>query len=170
MLCEIHKFTIRILLLLTQIYHPNLSLSYSSFSACNEVHKSSNGSIKSLKFPNNYPNDAYCRYLIMNSDPATTITINFQHFNLHKFRWRSRCDDYVKIYDGNSIKAIQIGRIDGYCGRRAPPALTIRSTGNSLLIVFYSDYYFTSAGFNATYRGRIVLLYFILTISSAFRF
>ena len=170
MLCEIHKFAIRILSLLTKIYHPSLSLSYSLFSDCNEVHRSGNGSIKSLNFPNNYPNDANCRYLIMNSDPATRITINFHHFNLHQFPWSSRGNDYVKIYDGNSIKAIQIGRTDGYCGRRAPPALTIRSTGNSLLIVFYSDSYHTSAGFNATYRGRIVLIYFILTISSTFRF
>ena len=166
MLCEIHKFTILILLLLTKIYHPNLSLSYSSFSACNEVHKSGTGSIKSLNFPNNYPNNANCRYLIMNSDPATRITINFLHFDLRSWG----CRDSVKIYDGNSFKATQIGRLDGYCGKRAPPALTIRSTGNSLLIVFYSDSYGTSAGFNATYRGRIVLLYFILTISYAFRF
>ena len=106
----------------------------------------------------------------MNSDPAARITINFLHFDLYQNSWSTRCDDYVKIYDGNSTKATQIGRTDGYCLKRAPPALTIRSTGNSLLIVFYSDLYRTSAGFNATYRGRIVLVYFILTISSTFRF
>ena len=145
-------------------------MSYSPFSACNEVHKSGIGSIKSLNFPNNYPNDANCRYLIMNSDPATRITINFLHFDLNQDSWNNWCYDSVKIYDGNSTKATQIGRTDGYCRKRAPPALTIRSTGNSLLVVFYSDWSATSAGFNATYRGRIVLIYFILTISSTFRF
>ena len=155
MWCEIHKFTVSALLLLIKIFHTNLSMSYSPFSACNEVHKSAIGSIKSLNFPNDYPNNAKCRYLIMNSDPEARITINFLHFDLHQ------CDDSVKIYDGNSTKATQIGRTDGYCGKRAPPSLTIRSTRNSLLIVFYSNSYRRATGFNATYRGRIVLIYFI---------
>ena len=161
MWCEIHKFTVSVLLLLIKIFHTNLSMSYSPFSACNEVHKSAIGSIKSLNFPNYYPNDAKCRYLIMNSDPEARITINFLHFDLHQSSWKSWCDDSVKIYDGNSTKATQIGRTDGYCGKRAPPSLTIRSTRNSLLIVFYSNFYGTSTGFNATYTGRIVLIYFI---------
>ena len=147
------------MLLLIKIFHTNLSMSYSPFSACNEVHKSAIGSIKSLNFPNDYPNDAKCRYLIMNADPEARITINFLHFDLYQYSWK--CDDSVKIYDGNSTKATQIGRTDGYCGKRAPPSLTIRSTRNSLLIVFYSNSYRTSTGFNAAYTGRIVLIYFI---------
>ena len=161
MYCEIHKFTIRVLPLLIKVYHSNQSMSYSPLSACNEVHKSAIGSIKSLNFPNDYPNGVNCRYLIMNSDPEARISINFLHFDLYQNSWRTWCDDYVKIYDGNSTKATEIGRTDGYCGKRAPPSLTIRSTGNSLLIVFYTNSYDTSAGFNATYRGTIGLIYFI---------
>ena len=149
MWCEIHKFTVSVMLLLIKIFHTNLSMSYSPFSACNEVHKSAIGSIKSLNFPNDYPNDAKCRYLIMNADPEARITINFLHFDLYQYLWK--CHDSVKIYDGNFTKATQIGRTDGYCGKRAPPSLTIRSTRNSLLIVFYSNSYRTSTGFNATY-------------------
>ena len=140
-----------------KIYYPNLS--YSSFSACNEVHNSSIGSIRSLNFPNNYPNYAHCHYLILNSNPATRIKLDFLHFDLE---WDTSCDyDSVNIYDGNSTKATQIGRTNGFCGKRAPPTLTIASTGNSLLIVFVSNRRNTKTGFNATYRGRVILIYFI---------
>ena len=145
-----------------KIYHPNLS--YSSFSACNEVHNSSIGSIK-LNFPNNYPNYANCHYLIINSNPATRIILDFLHFDLE---WRTSCDyDSVNIYDGNSTKATQIGRTYGFCGKRAPPTLTIASTGNSLLIVFVSNRRNTKIGFNATYRGRVILICFNSIISGS---
>ena len=165
MLCKIHKFAIPILSLLIKIYHPNLSMLY-SFPACNEVHKSTIGSIKSPNFPRNYPKNANCHYLLMNSDPATRITLSFLRFDLHQFSWTSMCYDYVKIYDGNSTKATQIGRTHGYCGKRAPPTLTIASTRNSLLIVFVSwrwrwSWWLTNSGFHATYRGRIAHIYFI---------
>ena len=131
--------------------------------ACIEIHNSAVGSIKSLNFPNNYPNDSNCRYFIMNSDPATRIMLDFVHFDLE---WHTSCKyDSVKIYDGNSTKATQIGRTHGYCGKRAPPTLTIASTRNSLLIIFVSDGIKANAGFNATYRGKLVLIYFILFIS-----
>ena len=132
---------------------------YSFFSACSEVHDLNIGFIRSpLNFPSNYPNYVNCHYLIMNSDPATRITLNFLHFDLDHYQnqWNEtiRCNDFVKIYDGNSTKATQIGRRYGYCGKRAPPTLTIASTGNSLLIVFFSHGWSTKSGFSATYRGR----------------
>ena len=138
-------------------------MSYSCFSGCNQVLKSATGSIKSPNFPNEYPNYADCSYLITNSDPATRIILDFLHFDLES---HTSCTyDSVKIYDGNSTKATQIGRKHGYCGKRAPPTLTIASTGNSLLIVFVSDVSDTKSGFNATYRGKIVLIYLISIIS-----
>ena len=101
----------------------------------------------------------------MNSDPATRIILDFLHFHLES---HTSCnDDSVKIYDGNSTKSTQIGRKHGYCGKRAPPTLTIASTGNSLLIVFVSDDSVQTPGFNATYRGRIVYIYLISIISCA---
>ena len=99
----------------------------------------------------------------MNSDPAKTIKLDFLHFDLES---ETYCYyDSMKIYDGNSSKATQIGRTYGYCGKRAPPTLTIASTGNSLLIVFVSDGSRSKSGFNAAYRGRIFVSYFILIIS-----
>ena len=129
-------------------------MSCSLFSACSEVHNSTVGSISSLGFPSNYPNYAICHYLITNTDPAARITLTFIHFELESHK---SCNyDSVKIYDGNSSSATNIGRTHGYCGKRAPPTLTIASTGNSLLIVFISDKVDTRSGFNATYRGKML--------------
>ena len=79
-----------------------------------------------------------------------------------------KCYDSVKIYDGDSTKANQLGPSDGngFCGSCAPPTLT--STGSSLLIVFISDesndpenfhqqgnaFY----GFDVTYKGKPIKL------------
>ena len=134
-------------------------MSYSPFLGCNEVHNSTFGSFKSPNFPNKYPNNASCRYLIMNSDSTTRIMLHFLHFDLES---HMSCKyDSVIIYDGNSNKASQIGRTYEYCGKRAPPTLTIASVGNSVLIVFVSDRSVATSGFNATYRGRTVLFHFI---------
>ena len=137
----------------------------SFFSACSEVHRSATGYIKSPNFPNKYPNNANCRYLITNSDPATRIILDFLHFDLESHR--SCSWDWLKIYDGNSNKANQIGRKYGYCGKRAPPTLTIASTGNSLLMVFVSDHIVPKSGFNATYRGKIVLIFILFQLFPA---
>ena len=99
----------------------------------------------------------------MNSDPEARIILDFLHFDLES---GTSCDyDLVKIFDGNSTKATQIGRTYGYCGKRAPPVITIASSGNSLLIVFVSNEENTKSGVNATYRGTIDLIYLIPIIS-----
>ena len=78
------------------------------------------------------------------------IKLNFQRFSLEEQR---DCQyDSVKIYDGDSISAPQLGRREGYCGRRFPSSLT--STGNSILIIFASDASTTSSGFRLTYSGK----------------
>ena len=94
----------------------------------------------------------------MNSDPETRITLNFLHFDLRQsFPGTNNCYSYVKIYDGNSTEATQIGRRYGYCRKRAPPTLTMASTGNSLLIVFIFDRGEANSGFFATFKGKIVI-------------
>ena len=126
---------------------------------CNEVYNLSVGYIKSPYFPSNYPNGVSCYYLIINSDPETRILLSFLRFDLES---DSHCSfDSVKIYDGNSSSATQIGQTYGYCGKRAPPTLTVSSTGNSILVVFTSNHRGTSLGFSASYTGRIPLTYLI---------
>lgn len=55
--------------------------------------------------------------------------------------------DYVEVRDGDSLKSPVIGR---YCGDESPPP--IRSSGNSLHILFVSDGYNNYDGFFATFE------------------
>lgn len=55
--------------------------------------------------------------------------------------------DYVEVRDGDSLKSPVIGR---YCGDESPPL--IRSSGNSLHILFVSDGYNNYDGFFATFQ------------------
>ena len=120
-------------------------------SVCDQRYESTSGSIiSSPNYPNNYPNDASCHYLIALRDPTLRITLNFQQFSLEE---SSSCAfDSVRIYDGDSDTAPQLGYKYKYCGNRLPPSLT--STGNKVLIVFTSDSLATASGFLLTYRGE----------------
>lgn len=55
--------------------------------------------------------------------------------------------DYLEVRDGDSLNSRIIGR---YCGNERPPS--IKSTGNSLHILFVSDGYKNFDGFFATFQ------------------
>ena len=121
-----------------------------SLSACNEVYNSTSGIITSPDFPNDYPNNAYCRYLIRHPDPTSKITIKSLEFDTE---WHRSCGyESVKIYDGDTANSSLLGSAYGYCGHRGPPTLT--STGNALLIVFVSDHLLRHHGFILSYKIR----------------
>ena len=90
------------------------------------------------------------------------ITLTFQQFNLKEFSACECCRcDSVKIYDGNSTSANQMGVSNGvsnecgYCGSCLPPTLT--STGKIVVIDFVSDWSGQNSGFYITYRGKLIL-------------
>ena len=58
------------------------------------------------------------------------------------------CIDAVKIYDGASTSATKLGE---YCGTDTPPDFT--STGNTLHIIFRSDFKKQERGFDAAYQA-----------------
>ena len=119
-------------------------------SACDYNYTSGKGFIISQNFPNSYPANMECHYLIKQLDPAVKITLLFRQFSVET---HEKCIyDSVKIYDGDSISAKQLGPSDGFCGDCKPPSLI--STRNSLLIVFVSDATVSSSGFNITYKGK----------------
>ena len=114
------------------------------------MHSSDTGRILSPKYPSNYPTNVSCRYLIKNSNPAARITVKFLQ---SKLQGDSSCRfDSLKIYDGETTNAAQLGRTRGYCGNRRPPTLT--STGKALLIIFTSDQSVTSSGYVISYSTK----------------
>ena len=113
------------------------------------MHSSMTGIITSPNYPNKYPNNANCRYLIRNSNPRARITINFLAFRLES----SCIYDRIKIYDGESTSANQLGSLNGYCGTSLQNRI-FKSSGNALLITFTTDGSVTFSGFQISYRGK----------------
>lgn len=106
----------------------------------------SRGYIHSPLFPNNYPLDTVCQYLIEVSE-LKNVYINFTFFELEKDR---KCVyDNVKIYDGKTEDDRLIAQ---YCGDDGLP-LPVRSSGRYMLVVFRSDSRLAMKGFNATWAA-----------------
>ena len=121
----------------------------SSSLVCNEVYDSVNGSITSPNFPNNYPNNTHCRYLIKSWDPTTRIAITFLQLRIE---FGKSCEfDSLKIYNGDNTNATLLGGVNGICGDTPFGPLT--STGNPVLIVFNSNGNVTYSGFLISYRA-----------------
>ncbi|XP_046466404.1 cubilin [Neodiprion pinetum] len=109
------------------------------------------GVISSPNYPNNYPRNRNCEWLIQ-MPPNHHVNLTFTEFDVEH---TGNCtDDYVRIYDGSTRDAPILG---SYCGNSNPP--TQISYDNELLVVLRSDSYVTSKGFSATYNmacgGRI---------------
>uniref|UniRef100_A0A672P7U1 Inactive serine protease PAMR1 n=1 Tax=Sinocyclocheilus grahami TaxID=75366 RepID=A0A672P7U1_SINGR len=77
-----------------------------------------------------YPNNAHCEFMM--------LSLEFDHSCQY---------DYVEVRDGESLNSRVIGR---YCGNERPPP--IKSTGNSLHILFISDGYKNFDGFFAIFQ------------------
>ena len=72
-------------------------------------------------------------------DSITSITLSFTHFDLEE-------NDFVRVYDGETIEADMIGEFTG----NTIPA-NIYSTGNKMLITFESNGSGTAPGFKAEF-------------------
>ncbi|KAK7176116.1 hypothetical protein R3I93_000390 [Phoxinus phoxinus] len=91
-----------------------------------------------------YPINAKCEWTLQVGRGAT-VELRFSMISLesdHSCRY-----DYVEVRDGDSLKSPVIGR---YCGDDSPSP--IRSSGNSLHILFVSDGYNNYDGFFATFQ------------------
>ncbi|XP_042541866.1 cubilin [Dipodomys spectabilis] len=106
----------------------------------------SSGTISSPLYPNKYPNDENCSWILQAQPPFNHITLSFIHFGLES---SSNCTrDFVEILDGNSLDAPLRGR---YCGRSLPHPIT--SFGNALVLRFVSDAGLTDDGFQVLYAA-----------------
>ena len=93
---------------------------------CGGVFKDINGHITSPAYPNIYPNNASCIYII--SQPNDTyIELKILQFNLV---FETTCnDDYLEIRDGYTEQSPLIGK---FCGTNI--SRTLLSTQNNLWI------------------------------------
>ncbi|XP_063636066.1 cubilin-like [Cydia splendana] len=116
-------------------------------SICQHTIIGDSGVIKSPGYPNNYPANRVCEYVI-HTVPGKAIQLTFQDFDLEDNRYYNCRYDNVEIHDGPDVNATSIGR---FCGglEHIPPTKT--STHNFMYIRFSSDMSLSGTGFYANY-------------------
>jgi hypothetical protein len=90
-----------------------------------------------------YQADGGCSWLITPNDSVNNIMLNFLQF-------RTDTNDFVTVYDGDSITAPVLGSFSG--GDLPDP---VSSTGNSMLVVFEGGPDVTDEGFLASFESEI---------------
>lgn len=121
-------------------------ITYSSVAGipgCGGVLTSPTGSLSSPSFPDDYPSNIECDWLIR-VHPKERVEITFTVFDVEH---HELCNwDYVEIRDGDSEESPLIGR---YCGNTIPPVRL--SSSNKMWVKFHADVIFSGRGFRATY-------------------
>ncbi|XP_061714224.1 cubilin-like [Cydia pomonella] len=115
-------------------------------SVCQHTIFGDSGVIKSPSYPNNYPANRVCEYVI-HTIPGKAIILTFQDFNLEEIGDNCRYDN-VEIRDGPDVNATSMGR---YCGGSEHMPPTLISTHNFMYIRFSSDMSLSGTGFYANY-------------------
>ncbi|KAH3692443.1 hypothetical protein DPMN_194284 [Dreissena polymorpha] len=112
-------------------------------SSCSNNQTAYSGVIESPNFPNAYPHNRNCTWII-NAALGNSVNISFSHFDVETHR---NCTyDYLKINDGNLPTSPTLGR---FCGTNIPPP--VASTQDKVWINFKSDYSMARNGFRLEY-------------------
>uniref|UniRef100_A0A8C3F7U3 CUB domain containing protein 2 n=1 Tax=Chrysemys picta bellii TaxID=8478 RepID=A0A8C3F7U3_CHRPI len=129
------------------IFHSDKHVASQGFSAayrkdvCGGVLTGLSGMITSPDYPENYPNNAECRWIIR-AVPNSIIKLVFTDFQMEN---NEGCNfDYVAVYDGPTMGDMHLSH---YCGNMKPPDIV--SSTHELLVVFKSDFNIGGRGFKA---------------------
>ncbi|XP_019383844.1 PREDICTED: CUB domain-containing protein 2 [Gavialis gangeticus] len=129
------------------IFHSDKHVASHGFSAayqkdvCGGVLTGLSGVITSPDYPENYPNNAECHWIIQTA-PNSVVKLVFIDLQMEN---NVECNfDYVAIFDGPTLGDAHLSR---YCGNMKPP--DIISSTHELLVVFKSDFNIGGRGFKA---------------------
>uniref|UniRef100_A0A671XF34 Cubilin n=1 Tax=Sparus aurata TaxID=8175 RepID=A0A671XF34_SPAAU len=101
------------------------------------------GEIHSPLYPNSYPNNVDCSWVI-SVDPNHRVLLNFSDLDIE---YHSNCSwDYVAIHDGSTTSSPLLAHL---CGTSPPSPIT--STQNTIYVRFRSDSSRSHRGFSARF-------------------
>ncbi|TKS87800.1 Neuropilin and tolloid-like protein 1 [Collichthys lucidus] len=109
------------------------------------VKESEGGLFTSPNYPNKYPPDTECVY-ILEAPPRQCIDLHFAGDYSIESSWECKFDN-IEVRDGPFGFSPILGR---YCGQHSPP--DIRSSGRYLWIKFVTDGELEAVGFSASYN------------------
>ncbi|PKK28137.1 deleted in malignant brain tumors 1 protein [Columba livia] len=102
------------------------------------------GTFQSPGYPNTYPNNARCTWIIQLPDPNLEVQLTFLDVELEG----TSCSfDAIKVYDGGSTDSPLLGSVCSNDSR------LFYSSGQQLTVLFYSDSSVTKRGFQASYNS-----------------
>ncbi|XP_013879229.1 cubilin [Austrofundulus limnaeus] len=118
-----------------------------SIEACGGQLNAPSGTISSPNYPNLYPHNRVCRWeLVVTPGRRVTLTIN----DLRLEGSGSSCVfDYVDVLNGLTADAPRLQR---FCGT-VPAGTQVRSSSNTMTVVFNTDASVSNGGFMATYTS-----------------
>lgn len=123
-----------------------------SFVECGGIFTLPQGNINSQNYPKNYESNSRCEWLLQTED-SHSIILQFTDFDIE--RSNNCTKDVVRIYDG--VSSTNSSLLLTSCGNMVNSNSTgfgnrpLKSTSNSMLVVFESDDNFESKGFSAQY-------------------
>ncbi|XP_066271848.1 P-selectin-like [Branchiostoma lanceolatum] len=106
------------------------------------------GYIMSPNYPNNYPNDIDCSWIITSTAHApSAIQLDFvETFDIEYYAGHSCQYDYVRVSEGQINSSSVLG---AFCGATLPQ--TVRTVGNVMTVQFRTDRTVPRRGFKARY-------------------
>lgn len=115
---------------------------------CGGIYSGTYGVLNSPSFSyTNYPNNVYCVYSLQVRNDRL-ILLRFNDFEIVPSNLCSH--DYLEVFDGPSIGNRSIGK---FCGSTLPQV--IKSTNNSLTLLFKTDSSQTARGWKVSFRETI---------------
>uniref|UniRef100_A0A4W3K7X0 Cubilin n=1 Tax=Callorhinchus milii TaxID=7868 RepID=A0A4W3K7X0_CALMI len=105
------------------------------------------GVITSPLYPNNYPDNQNCSWIIQAQEPFKHVTLSFTDFAIES-NGKNCSTDALQILDGDNYEAPPIGR---YCGATILQPIT--SESNALVVNFVSNSGKSDKGFRTTYAA-----------------
>ena len=116
---------------------------------CNKNFTAASGLLESPRFPNYYPHNIDCVWVITGQGK---ISISFDVFHLED---HSECVyDYVEFRDGDTINSKRLQRL---CGG-TPPEM-FRTSSNKLFVHFKTDSSIHKTGFSMRWQSGLIKLY-----------
>ncbi|XP_063309300.1 embryonic protein UVS.2-like [Pelobates fuscus] len=112
---------------------------------CSMLLSNVTGTVTSANYPNSYPNNSNCVWLIR--VPSGQVVLKFDFLDVESSIGCSA--DYIRIYDGPSKTSPVL--LDKTCGM--PLILPMTSLSNQVLIEFVSNQNGSGRGFNITYKS-----------------
>ncbi|XP_068604308.1 cubilin [Brachionichthys hirsutus] len=119
-----------------------------SVEACGGELNAPSGTISSPNYPNLYPHARVCRWELVVS-PGRRVKLTINDLRLED-SGPSCVFDYLEVLNGLTDDAPRLQR---FCGT-VPAGTLVRSSSNSMAVVFHSDASMSSGGFMASYSSE----------------